>query len=139
MKILFSPSLVGFFSEDLKDLYEKNGNWPGDLVEITQQVHLEFSGQAPTGKMLGSINGMPQWVDAPAPSHDELVASAESEKLRLKAIADTEITWRQDAVDAGIATDEETSALAEWKKYRILLMRIDTSTAPEITWPQQPQ
>ncbi|EFE1629557.1 tail fiber assembly protein, partial [Escherichia coli] len=34
----------------------------------------------------------------------------------LRAIADAEIAWRQDAVDVGIATDEETVALAEWKK-----------------------
>ncbi|EKK4595233.1 tail fiber assembly protein, partial [Escherichia coli] len=46
--------------------------------------------------------------------------------------------WRQDAVDAGIATDEETSILTEWKKYRVLLMRVDTSTAPDIEWPTPP-
>ncbi|HAE7767435.1 TPA_asm: tail fiber assembly protein, partial [Salmonella enterica subsp. houtenae serovar 45:g,z51:-] len=41
----------------------------------------------------------------------------------------------QDAVDAGIATDEETAALADWKKYRVLLMRVDTAK-PE--WPTLP-
>ncbi|EKK4598230.1 TPA: tail fiber assembly protein, partial [Escherichia coli] len=46
--------------------------------------------------------------------------------------------WRQDAVDAGIATDEETSTLTQWKKYRVLLMRVDTSTAPDIEWPTPP-
>lgn len=53
--------------------------------------------------------------------------------LRLKA--DSEIAWRQDAVDAGIATEDETAALSEWKKYRVLLMRVDTSK-PE--WPEKP-
>jgi len=53
----------------------------------------------------------------------------------LRAAADSEITWLQDAVDAGIATGEETAALAEWKKYRVMLMRIDTSSAPDIEWP----
>ncbi|EFC5427862.1 tail fiber assembly protein, partial [Escherichia coli] len=28
--------------------------------------------------------------------------------------------------------------LAAWKKYRVLLNRVDTSLAPEIEWPQQP-
>ncbi|HCX4521976.1 TPA: tail fiber assembly protein [Escherichia coli] len=60
---------------------------------------------------------------------------AEDRKLSLKAQADSEIAWRQDAVDAGIATDEETAALAEWKKYRVLLMRVDTAD-PE--WPTPP-
>ncbi|TXU80301.1 tail fiber assembly protein, partial [Enterobacter roggenkampii] len=47
----------------------------------------------------------------------------------------TEISWRQDAVDAGIATDEETAALVEWKQYRVLLMRVDI-TKP--VWPTPP-
>ncbi|EHH6603082.1 tail fiber assembly protein [Escherichia coli] len=34
-----------------------------------------------------------------------------------------------DAVELGIATDEETSLLAAWKKYRVLLNRVDKSTA----------
>ncbi|MCW6599421.1 tail fiber assembly protein, partial [Yersinia ruckeri] len=50
-----------------------------------------------------------------------------------------EIAWRQDAVDTGIATKEEAASLAEWKKYRILLMRVDTSTAPDIEWPLKPE
>ncbi|MBW8510755.1 tail fiber assembly protein, partial [Escherichia coli] len=45
---------------------------------------------------------------------------------------------RQDAFDAEIATAEETAALSEWKKYRVLLMRVDTSKAPDILWPPQP-
>ncbi|MXE05818.1 tail fiber assembly protein, partial [Escherichia coli] len=28
--------------------------------------------------------------------------------------------------------------LAAWKKYRVLLNRIDTSTAPDIVWPEIP-
>ncbi|EFB3321859.1 tail fiber assembly protein [Escherichia coli] len=38
----------------------------------------------------------------------------------------------QDAVDLGIATEEESSLLAAWKKYRVLLNRVDTSVAPDI-------
>ncbi|WP_142994764.1 tail fiber assembly protein, partial [Klebsiella pneumoniae] len=60
------------------------------------------------------------------------------QKSTLKSAADDEISWRQDAVDAGIATTEEAAALSEWKKYRVLLMRIDTSKAPDIEWPTPP-
>lgn len=72
-------------------------------------------------------------------SQSELIADSEAMKVSLRLKADSEIAWRQDAVDAGIATAEETSALAEWKTYRVLLMRVDTSTAPDITWPVQPE
>ena len=44
----------------------------------------------------------------------------------------------QDAADLEIATEEETSLLEAWKKYRVLLNRVDTSTAPDIEWPEEP-
>ncbi|HCN9846582.1 TPA: tail fiber assembly protein, partial [Escherichia coli] len=37
-----------------------------------------------------------------------------------------------------IATEEETSLLEVWKKYRVLLNRVDTSVAPDIEWLIQP-
>lgn len=64
-----------------------------------------------------------------------MVAANNVKKSLLRATADNEIEWRQDAVDVGIATEEETAAMAEWKKYRVLLMRVDT-TAP--LWPTPP-
>ncbi|WP_420911220.1 tail fiber assembly protein [Xenorhabdus bovienii] len=45
----------------------------------------------------------------------------------------------QDAVDLDIATVAEKSALAEWRKYRVLLSRVDCSTAPDVKWPEQPK
>ncbi|CBJ82303.1 conserved hypothetical protein [Xenorhabdus bovienii str. Jollieti] len=45
----------------------------------------------------------------------------------------------QDAVDLDMATDSEKSALTEWRKYRVLLNRVDCTTAPDIQWPEQPK
>lgn len=45
----------------------------------------------------------------------------------------------QDAVDIGIATNAEIARLAEWKRYRVELSRIDNSKAPDITWPVRPE
>ncbi|ENY9400323.1 tail fiber assembly protein [Salmonella enterica] len=41
----------------------------------------------------------------------------------------------QDAVDLGIATNDEKAQLDEWKKYRVLVNRVDTSN-PD--WPEKP-
>ncbi|WP_336478359.1 tail fiber assembly protein [Escherichia coli] len=71
----------------------------------------------------------------PAPSKEQIIATNEAKKSQLRSAADKEIVWRQDAVDAGIATGEESVALAEWIKYRVLLMRVDTA-AP--VWPTPP-
>ncbi|WP_323840701.1 tail fiber assembly protein [Photorhabdus africana] len=45
----------------------------------------------------------------------------------------------QDAIDLDIATDVEKQKLTEWKKYRVLLNRIDCSVASEIDWPKAPK
>ncbi|MDM3432117.1 tail fiber assembly protein [Citrobacter sp. Cb023] len=76
------------------------------------------------------------WVTDEVKLKGEKIAEAEFRKAQLRAQADSEIAWRQDAVDAGIATEEETAALSEWKKYRVMLMRVDTSKAPDIKWPE---
>lgn len=38
-----------------------------------------------------------------------------------------------------VATDDEKVQLDEWKKYRVLVNRVDTSTAPKIDWPKKPE
>jgi len=48
------------------------------------------------------------------------------------------LAWRQDAADAGIETDKEARELTNWKKRRVLLMRVDTATTPDISWPVKP-
>lgn len=59
-------------------------------------------------------------------------------KNSLMQVASEHIAPLQDAVDLEIATEEETLLLEAWKKYRVLLNRVDTSTAPDIEWPALP-
>lgn len=66
----------------------------------------------------------------------ELIASS-----RLAAEMDEAnrtISPLQDAVDISIATDEEITRLAEWKRYRVALSRIDPGKASSIEWPIKP-
>lgn len=76
-----------------------------------------------------------KWVTDVEAQH---AAEVETAKLRRQSLlnrANQEIAWQQDAVDVGIATEEETAALSEWKKYRVLLMRVDTAKP---VWPTPP-
>ncbi|HDC4427928.1 TPA: tail fiber assembly protein [Enterobacter asburiae] len=66
------------------------------------------------------------------------VVLAGSEKSQRMAEAAQAISLLQDAVDLSMATEAEEELLSEWKKYRILLNRIDTSNAPDVEWPQTP-
>ncbi|CDM88152.1 tail fiber assembly protein [Xenorhabdus bovienii] len=69
----------------------------------------------------------------------ELQKKAEERKRQLMDIAREKIAPLQDAVDLNIATDAEKSALTEWRKYRVLLNRVDCTTAPDVKWPEQPK
>ncbi len=75
----------------------------------------------------------------PPISKEQLVDEAEQQKQSLLAEATEAIAPLQDAIDLDIATEEETASLKEWKKYRVLLNRVDTSTAPDIDWPVKPE
>lgn len=80
-------------------------------------------------------------VDAhinPPKSKEQHIAEAGHQKQMLLSEAAEAIAPLQDAVDLDIATDEEIALLKEWRKYRVLLNRIDTSLAPDIDWPQNP-
>ncbi len=75
-------------------------------------------------------------IAQPKQSKAQLIADAEYQKQALLNEATTAIAPLQDAVDLGIAIDEEREQLIKWKEYRVLLSRIDISTAPDIDWPK---
>jgi hypothetical protein len=66
------------------------------------------------------------------------VAEAERRKNALLAEATAIITPLADAQAGGYIDDADVSRLAEWQRYRYKLTKVDTSTAPEISWPEPP-
>ncbi|MWP61035.1 tail fiber assembly protein [Gilliamella sp. Pas-s25] len=85
-----------------------------------------------------SWNGK-KWVLDKEKQHQHYVAVATAQKKQLLSEATTQINYLQDAIDTDIATDEEKSLHAVWKKYRVLLNRIDVDAAPKIEWPEKPE
>nr|WP_318564587.1 tail fiber assembly protein [Providencia stuartii] len=75
----------------------------------------------------------------PPVSKEQLIAEAEQKKQSLLSEANNAIAPLQDAVDLEMATEEEITQLTAWKKYRVLLNRVDTSIAPDIEWPEKPK
>ncbi|MDB6372457.1 MULTISPECIES: tail fiber assembly protein [Photorhabdus] len=68
-----------------------------------------------------------------------VINDAENKRQQLLFTINKKVTPLQDAVDLDIATEAEKDALLTWKKYRVILNRIDTSQAPNIEWPEQPK
>ncbi|HBV92269.1 tail fiber assembly protein [Pantoea agglomerans] len=129
----YSPSNNAFYDTAI------NRDIPEDAINITEQAWADLlSGQA-EGKLIACGADMrPCLTEQPLPTAEELISQAEDKRSRLRAEADAAIQPLQDANDLGIATNEEASQLIAWKKYRVMLMRINTKDAEEIIWPEQP-
>lgn len=80
-----------------------------------------------------------KWVTDKDAQKDAGIQEAEYKKAQLLSEATTKIAPLQDALDTGMATNDEKALLIAWKTYRVLLSRIDTSKAPDIEWPVSPE
>ena len=67
------------------------------------------------------------------------VNQASIKKNQFLAEAASQLSYLQDAIDSQIASEQEAQLLVEWKKYRVLVNRIDIELAPNIEWPNQPK
>ncbi|EDM7402755.1 tail fiber assembly protein [Salmonella enterica subsp. enterica serovar Stanley] len=99
---------------------------PGPLPENVTSVSPDGEYQKWDGKA---------WVKDEAAETAARLREAEGTKRRLLQMASGKIAPLQDAVDLGIATDDEKEQLDEWKKYRVLVNRVDTAN-PD--WPDVP-
>ncbi|WP_272525833.1 tail fiber assembly protein [Providencia sp. PROV189] len=113
-------------------------------TETRQPIEVDFIGDLPETLTLlepktefDAWNGK-KWVTDTEAQKAALIAQAEQEKSQRLDEANNMLTYVQDSIDTGLATDEEAAALQAWKKYRVLLNRIDTSLAPNIEWPEKP-
>ncbi|CDG18609.1 tail fiber assembly protein [Xenorhabdus doucetiae] len=75
----------------------------------------------------------------PPPTAEQLREQATFQKQYLMSQASNSIAPLQYAVDLDMATDGERAALTAWKKYCVLLNRVDCSAAPNIDWPNAPE
>ncbi|PIJ42621.1 tail fiber assembly protein [Tatumella sp. OPLPL6] len=82
-------------------------------------------------------NGSTWVIDKDAEQQAAVVSANRDKTQRLQRATDT-INPLQDALDLEMATDNEKAQLTAWRKYRVLLTRIDTAMAPDINWPQAP-
>ncbi|MBU4680482.1 tail fiber assembly protein [Cedecea davisae] len=142
IKSVFSPSQSAIYPAAYYADYVRAGTWPTDGIEISEKDAINFNGtNEPQGKMPAWRDNTLCWIDRPVPEEtkEQMVALAEHKKSLYRSVADAEILWRQDAVELDMATNEEKSRYDAWRKYRVLLTRVDTSQAPDISWPEPPK
>ncbi|RXK33358.1 hypothetical protein BBD39_11215 [Arsenophonus endosymbiont of Bemisia tabaci Asia II 3] len=146
-----------FISEDGNDFYEsfnlfsKKYKISFDKNGIIRKISKDISASYPHKLSIDDIEELPddfnideKWIyingeiERYQLTKKELIKQAEQNKAFLMNNANMIITPLQDAIDLDMATEEEKLKLTEWKKYRVLLNRVDLSPAPDIKWPQKP-
>jgi len=114
-------------------------------TETSEEMTMQEVGEIPDGytdlkpaSEFDSWDGK-KWQLDKNKQHQYEVNQASVKKNQLLAEATTQISYLQDAVDSQIASEQEMQLLAEWKKYRVLVNRIDIELAPNINYPETPQ
>ncbi|MBS3046826.1 tail fiber assembly protein [Enterobacter mori] len=140
MQKYFSNKENSFYLEETVKTYEEQGiPVPSDLMVISNAEYEAFmvspDRKAPHYNIESECM---EWVDIAPPTREEAIENAESLKAQLLSVAAQAIEPLQDAVDLSMATEAEAASLSAWKKYRVLLNRVDASKEPDIEWPELP-
>lgn len=80
-----------------------------------------------------------EWVTDTEAQHTADVAAAEQQKAALLAEAQATISFWQTELQLGIISDEDKASLIAWMNYIKAVQAVDTSTAPDINWPEKPE
>ena len=80
-----------------------------------------------------------KWVADDDEKHAADVAAAEQQKTNLLNAANSKISLWQTELQLGIISDEDKASLIAWIGYIKAVTATDTSTAPDIEWPDMPE
>lgn len=141
MEFGYSKTTNAFYDMSRKDLFIEAGTWPGDVVEVEQNIADEFMQTPPSGKLrVSGDDGLPAWGDIPPPTRDELIAIAENERQRLLAYADVVMQdWRTELM-LGEISDTNRAKLSAWLAYKNEVKEVDVTIDPEnVIWPVPPE
>ena len=140
MQKYFSNTDKSFYLEETVRTYEEQGiPVPSDLMAISDAEYETFmvspDRKAPQYNVESECM---EWVDIDPPTREEAIENAEALKAQLLSVAAQAIAPLQDAVDLSMATEEEMASLSAWKRYRVLLNRVDTLSLIHISEPTRP-
>lgn len=79
-----------------------------------------------------------EWVTDTEAAHASEVATADTDKNNRLNTAKQYISLWQTQLQLGMISDADKAKLIKWMHYITALQAVDTSTSPDINWPQQP-
>lgn len=112
-------------------------------IETKEKAIIDYIGEIKDGFTLleplefSKWNGK-EWIIDDILKNEAVIEYNQSTKEILLAESNRQITILQDAIDLDLSEVDDEDKLKTWKKYRILLNRIDTNQL-NIEWPKKPQ
>lgn len=123
-------------------LVEDNRDKTAYNIETKEAVKIDYIGEIKKGFTLlepfefCKWNGK-EWIKDKDAKNTATITQNQAMKNSLIKEANEKITILQDAIDLEMAEDGDDEMLKAWKKYRILLNRIDTSNI-NVIFPEKP-
>ena len=116
--------------------------WDGETVFSAgdNQLFMPIQDNAGIGWSWSDDGGV--FIPPPAPKKtpEQLVAEAKAEKQTRLDFATTKIVvWQTKLLMGRKLTDEESTQLNAWMDYIDAVTATDTSTAPDVIWPELPE
>lgn len=129
-----------FYPVSLMDDYQRSGMWPESGIEVSAAEFLVFI-NPPAGKICtAGEKGKPVLADITPPTHSELIARIEVNRLRLLNAADSVMAdWRTELA-LGEISDNDKAKLSAWMAYKrqVKAVSADDAIADDFEWPVKP-
>ncbi|MEI9543039.1 tail fiber assembly protein [Citrobacter braakii] len=122
--------------------YPEDGSYesiPAGAIGVSEDEYRKAMGRAPGSTFSVDDSGIVTVIPAPEPTREQYIAQAETHKQFLLEESRQKITvWQTKLLMGRKLTDGESASLNAWIDYIDAVTAIDTSTAPDISWPTPP-
>lgn len=129
-----------FYNSGTNGFYDTNiGNVPKNSIEITTEYHKQLLELQSAGYVIQpDEHGRPAAVDLVL-TPEEIIAKNKLEKQKRLDTANKTIEILQDIIDLDMSEGDEIAQLKLWKRYRVLLTRVDVNSADvDVDFPLPP-
>lgn len=131
MSIYYDKNTLGFYDSEINEI-------PENSVEISSEYHNELLQKQTLGSEIQpDKKGYPIAIKKVL-TDEERIYTNESKKQQLINEAIQKIALLQDIIDLDMQESNEEEQLKQWKKYRILVTRVDTSDINAV-FPSKPE
>ena len=129
-----------FYNSGTNGFYDTNiGNVPKNSIEITTEYHKQLLELQSAGYVIQpDEHGRPAAVDLVLTA-EEIIAKNKLEQQKRLDTANKNIEILQDIIDLDMSEGDEIAQLKLWKRYRVLLTRVDVNSADvDVDFPLPP-